>query len=71
MGLQEVAQREAGQLMEAGGVGGLEEACERQLQTTMHPTYVAALNTHHQSVFGIRDVLGTVRIRGSVPLFYR
>ncbi len=48
MGLQEVAQREAGQLMEAGGLGRLEQASERQLQATMHPTYVAALNTRHQ-----------------------
>jgi hypothetical protein len=31
--------------MEAGGVGGLEQACESQLQAAMHPTYVAALNT--------------------------
>jgi hypothetical protein len=54
VGLQEVAQREAGQLIEAGGVGGLEEACESQLQATVHPTYIAALNTRHQSVIGIR-----------------
>ncbi len=45
MRLQEVAQREAGQLMEAGGLGGFEQACERQLQAAMHPSYIAALNT--------------------------
>ncbi len=45
--------------MEAGGVGRLEEACECQLQTAMHPTYIAALNTRQQSVIGIRDALGT------------
>jgi hypothetical protein len=46
--LQKVAQREAAHLIEAGGLGGLEQACERQLQATMHPTYVAALNKRHQ-----------------------
>ncbi len=67
MRLQKVAQREAGQLMEAGGVGGLEEACERQLQAAMHPTYVAALNTRHQSVIGIRVTFWyRSGIRGSV-----
>jgi hypothetical protein len=50
--------------MEAGGLGHLEEACECQLQAAMHPTYVAALNTRHQSVIGIRDVLVQMRIRG-------
>jgi hypothetical protein len=46
--LQEVAQRQTGQLMEAGGLGRFEEACECQLQPAMHPTYVATLNTRHQ-----------------------
>ncbi len=66
MWLQKVAQREAGQLMEAGGVGRLEEACERQLQAAMHPTYVAALNTPPTvSVRDLNHCSGTPRRFGT------